>query len=261
MAHSRVTTTEQRLDPSTQRFLQEFRGQQQGLFQGRQRLPAGFEQLQGVSRGLLGQFDIAQQTGLTGIERFLDPELENVIGGLRPEFQRQRELASNLAGAQATRASAFGGSRQAVLESIGLGDINRAETQQIGQLRQQAFGSAARRLLGERQRAGQLGQQGFQNLFGIGQFQDARQLAALQAGVPGFQTGGRTTTETTPQEHGSVLGSILGVAAPIGGAVLGGLVGGPAGATAGFSAGSALGRTGLSDFTNVGDPGFDPRHF
>lgn len=232
-----VTTTERKLDTSTQGFLDEFRKRGLQRLDASGTLPTGLESFRAGSEGLLGNLDFANQRGLTGIGDFFNPEVENVIGNLRPEFQRQRELSSNQAGAAATGANAFGGTRQGVLESIGLSDINRNEGNTIGGIRQQAFGNAANRLFSERQRAGQLGQAGLQNLFGLGQFMNQRQQQAFNSLTPGFQAGGSTITETTPQQGGGLFGGLLGVAGTVGGALLGG----PAGAAAGNRLGSSFG--------------------
>ena len=228
-----TSTQNTTLDPQSQRFLEAFRSRSLNRFDQSGRLPPGLEGFANRSGLLTGApLDFASQTGLTGIDQFLNPELENVIGGVRGDFDRQREFASTRAGQIAESQNAFGGSRSAILEAQGLADVNRAETSTIAGLRSNAFANARGALLGERGRLGQLGLAGLQNQFGLGQFMNLKQQQSLAGLVPGLGVGGSTveTTNVTPQER-SRLGSGLGGAAvgfaargPVGG-VLGGLGG------------------------------------
>ncbi len=230
---TQTSTQNTTLDPQSQRFLDAFRSGALNNFNQSGQLPQGLEGFASRSAQLSGNpLDFAQQTGLQGINQFLNPELENVIGGVRGDFDRQREFASNRAGQIAESESAFGGSRSAILEAQGLSDVNRQESSTISGLRSNAFNNARASLFSERGRLGQLGLAGLNNQFGLGQFMNQRQQQALQGLVPGLGVGGSTinTTGTVPMES-SRLGSGLGGAAiglagagPVG-AVLGGLGG------------------------------------
>ncbi len=218
-------TTQRELDPQTQRFLDEFRSRGLARADAAGTPPAGFEGLRGVSQGLLQNFDFANQQGLTGVDQFINPETDNLLGGVGRDFDRRRLMQRNQIGAAATGQNAFGGNRAELAGLQSDFDLSGQEFDVRTGIRKNAFDSGVARLLSERQRAGQLGQQGFQNLFGLGQFMDARQRAALAQLIPGFQTGGSTTTETSPQEGGGVFGGLLG----LGGTLLGGPLGGIAG--------------------------------
>ncbi len=230
---TQTSTQKTTLDPQSQRFLDQYRSNALSQVGASGQLPPGMEGFAARSGQLAGNpLDVAMQTGLTGINQFLNPELENVIGGVRGDFDRQREFASNRAGQIAQSENAFGGSRSAILEAQGLSDVNRQESQTISGLRSNAFANARASLLGERGRMGQLGMAGLQNQFGLGQFMNQRQQQALQGLVPGLGVGGSTveTEDRMPMER-SRLGGALGGAAtgfglggPIGG-VLGGLGG------------------------------------
>ena len=231
-----TSTQKTTLDPNSQRFLDAFREKSLGNFEQSGGIPPGLEGFAARSNQLSGNpLDFAMQTGLTGINQFLNPELENVIGGVRGDFDRQREFASTRAGQIAESENAFGGSRSAILEAQGLSDVNRAETSTISGLRSQAFNNARGALFSERNRLGGLGQSGLNNQFRLGQFMNQRQQQALQGLVPGLGVGGSTvqTTNVTPQSRspfagalgGATAGSALGPLGAVGGGILGGLFG------------------------------------
>jgi hypothetical protein len=100
------------------------------------------------------------------ISQYMNPYTQQVVEAGQRDIERQRQLASEKLGAQATAAKAFGGSRQAVQEGVLAGEALRQAGQLSAQQRQAGFQQA--------QQAGQ---------FDIGQTQAARTLAAQQ----GFQ--------------------------------------------------------------------------
>lgn len=229
-----TSTQKTTLDPQSQRFLEAFRSNALGNFGQSGQLPPGLENFSARSNLLSGSpLDFASQTGLQGINQFLNPELENVIGGVRGDFDRQREFASNRAGQLAESESAFGGSRSAILEAQGLSDVNRQESSTIAGLRSNAFNNARASLFSERGRLGQLGLAGLSNQFGLGQFMNQRQQQALQGLVPGLGVGGSTveTQNVTPMERGGFLqnalgGAGIGASFGPGGAAIGGGISG-----------------------------------
>ena len=277
-----TVTTRTEIDPATQNFLDQYRqaatqgfeqfrdqgaapgvgagfGEVQQGFRGLGELNPALQQAREGFGGLTGGLNFAQQTGLGGIGEYFDPYQQEVIGGFQGDVQRQRELSAGRAADVATQAGAFGGNRGAVLEAQGLRDINQMEQQQLGQLRSQGFGSAADRMMQERQRMGGLGMAGLQGLQGIGRFQGGQQLrglqglqglneyqrnVAMQQRGQGFQDyqqalgllggglggGGQTTTQSQPTQGGGAFQGALGGAmtgfgmgGPIGGAIGGGL--------------------------------------
>lgn len=231
-----TSTQKTTLDQNSQQFLDAFRSNALGNFQQSGQLPPGLEGFSARSNQLSGNpLDFAMQTGLTGINQFLNPELENVIGGVRGDFDIQRENAINRAGAEAEGANAFGGSRSGILQAQALGDVNRAETSTLSNLRSNAFANARGALFSERSRLGGLGQTGLNNQFRLGQFMNQRQQQALAGLVPGLGVGGSTveTQNVTPQSRSPFAGAVGGAATgatfgPIGagiGGVLGGLFG------------------------------------
>jgi hypothetical protein len=109
-----------------------------------------------------GMIDVSQ-LATTNLGAYMSPYTQNVIEAGQADIERQRQLASENLAAQAQRAGAFGGSRQAVQEGVLAGEALRQAGALSAQQRQQAF-----------QQALQAGQ------FDIGQMQQARTMASQQ---------------------------------------------------------------------------------
>ena len=103
------------------------------------------------------------QLATTNLNPYMSPYQQQVIEAGQADIERQRQLASENLAAQAQRAGAFGGSRQAVQEGVLAGEALRQAGALSAQQRQQAFQTAL-----------QSGQ------FDIGQMQQARTLASQQ---------------------------------------------------------------------------------
>ena len=131
-----TSTQNTTLDKSSQGFLDEFRKRALANQQGG--LPPGLEDFNARANQMTQGLDFATQTGLGGIDQFLNPELANVIGGVRGDFDLQRADAINRAGAEAEGANAFGGSRSGILQAQAVGDVNRNEASTIAGLRSNA---------------------------------------------------------------------------------------------------------------------------
>ena len=119
-----------------------------------------------------GQIGV-NQLATTNLNPYMSPYTQNVIEAGQADIERQRQLASENLSAQAQRAGAFGGSRQAVQEGVLAGEALRQAGQLSAQQRQQAFSQAL-----------QSGQ------FDIGNVQQARAL----------QSGQQMTAETLGQQ-------------------------------------------------------------
>ena len=76
------------------------------------------------------------------IGQFMNPYTSEVIGRTGMDMARQAQMAQNTLGAEATRAGAFGGSRQGVAQGTMLGDYGRAFGDMAAQQRQQGFNTA-----------------------------------------------------------------------------------------------------------------------
>ena len=71
----------------------------------------------GALQGALGGTQAAM-TGPLQVGAYMNPYTQNVIDRTQQDIARQQEMAMNQLGAQATRARAFGGSRQGVAEGV-----------------------------------------------------------------------------------------------------------------------------------------------
>lgn len=103
------------------------------------------------------------QLATTDIGQYMSPYQQQVIEAGQADIERQRQMASENLAAQAQRAGAFGGSRQAVQEGVLAGEAARQAAQLSAQQRQAGF-----------QQALESGR------FDIGNVQQARTLASQQ---------------------------------------------------------------------------------
>ena len=95
-------------------------------------------------QNVYGQAAGAYNQALQGpnIAQFMNPYTTDVIGRTGMDMARQAQMAQNTLGAEATRAGAFGGSRQGVAQGTMLGDYGRAFGDIAAQQRQQGFNTA-----------------------------------------------------------------------------------------------------------------------
>jgi hypothetical protein len=75
----------------------------------------------------------------SGIEAFFNPYEDQVVQQVQQDFDRARRMQEAQSAAQAVGSGAFGGSRAAIAEQEALRNLNRAELDAIGQLRQQGL--------------------------------------------------------------------------------------------------------------------------
>ena len=121
---------------------------------------------------------------------YMSPYMQNVVDIGKREAQRQADIARTQRGFQASRAGAYGGSRQAIMEA----EAQRNLAQQMGDIQargsQAAYEQAAQQFQSEQARrlqAAQLGMQsalqGAQQLGQLGQLQfgQAKDIIGLQA--------------------------------------------------------------------------------
>lgn len=150
---------------------------------------SGFNVNQAAAGGLEQAFRGTQQA-MQGpnIGQFMNPYTSMVTGQTLSDLERQRQMAMNTTGAQATQAGAFGGSRQGVAEALTNEAFARQGAQTFGNLQQQGFntalGAAQRQQQAQMGGAAQLGQLG-QQAFGTGQAiqQQQMQQGLMQQGL------------------------------------------------------------------------------
>lgn len=146
-------------------------------------------------------------------EMFLNPFLEGVEGGVNSTFDRLRGDASVQARSDATRAGAFGGDRSGILEAVRLGELDRAQTEQIAGLRAGAFDRAQTLGIQQTEHNRLLREQQLQEPL----FRHQQALGLMNLGI------GPTGSETFTRGGGNLLGTLLGGATTLSG--LGGLRG------------------------------------
>jgi hypothetical protein len=221
MAKGGQTTTQQTgLDPESQSYVNQMR--QQAL--------QGAQGLQGGGPLFLGADPRSIQEQM---QPFMNPYMNQVIGGVQGEFDNLRGQARLATNDAATRAGAFGGSRHGVAEGVRMGELDRAQTSQIGGLLSQGYQNALGQGLqhSEYQRA--LQERQMQEPL----FRAQQQMQMLNMGM-----GPTGSTSTTEQPGPSFWGQLLGAGLTGAGLFMGGPAGGAAGSAlsggGGFQPGS-----------------------
>ena len=99
--------------------------------------PYGFQQRAATAiEGGMEAFDPS------GIEAFFNPYEDQVVQQVQQDFDKARRMQEAQSAAQAVGSGAFGGSRAAIAEQEAMRNLNQAELNALGQLRQQGFGAA-----------------------------------------------------------------------------------------------------------------------
>ena len=111
------------------------------------------------------------------IGQFMNPYTSAVTATTMQDLERQRQMQMNDIGAQATRANAFGGSRQGVAEALTNEAFARQGANTFANLNQQGFNTALNAAQGQQGIQSGLAGQGF----GFGQSIGAQQAAQGQA--------------------------------------------------------------------------------
>jgi hypothetical protein len=128
---------------------------------------AGFD----VNRAAAGALQQAMggtmgaMTGPLQVGAYMNPYQQAVIERTQQDIERQRQMAANQLGAQATAAGAFGGSRQGVAEGVLAGEYGRMGADIAAQQRQAGYSQAMQSAMADR--AARLG--AAQQLAGLGQ--------------------------------------------------------------------------------------------
>jgi hypothetical protein len=153
-------------------------------------------------------------------QQFMNPYMDNVIGGVRGEFDFLRGQALQGANAQATQSGAFGGSRHGAMAGARMGELDRAQTSQIGGMMQSGWQNALQQGLQYSE---------YQRNLAERQAQEPvwRQQQAMQHMNAGM---GPVGWNTETQMPGNPLGTLMGLGTTLAGGgafgALGGLLGG-----------------------------------
>jgi hypothetical protein len=209
-----TTVTRQELDPDVKRAFMDNLSQAQGVASGLgERQFAGFtplyeqgeqmalaaaggpgsqalNQAMGVTQGLTGFTPAQIGFDQSMVDQYYNPFQQQVIDQTLADIERQRQMASQNLGQQATAARAFGGSRQGVAEGVMAGEFGRTAAQTAANLRSQGYQSALQQAMAQQlanQQAGLAGAQfrlgAGQQLAGIGQARTAADLLAAQTAM------------------------------------------------------------------------------
>ena len=117
---------------------------------------AASQGLQGAMGGVAGAMSQPLNVGA-----YMNPYTQNVINNTQNDIERQRQMTINNMGAAATRANAFGGSRQGVAEGVTNAEYGRMAANAIAPLRMQGYNTAMSNAMADRAaRAGFAGQLG-----------------------------------------------------------------------------------------------------
>ena len=157
-------------------------------------------------------FDKPTDLVLTGAVKAINfgKTTDQVIGGVRAEFDQLRAGATRATNQAATGAGAFGGARQGVLEGTRLGQLDRAQGQVVGGLLSDQFNQAVsqglsfseyQRALRERQSREPI-------------FRNQLSQGFLQGGL------GPTGSVTEQVQPGNLFGDIAGAGLALGGSLL-----------------------------------------
>lgn len=126
-------------------------------------MPTGFNVNQAASTGLqnaLGATQAAVAAPLN-VGAYMNPYTQQVVDRTQADIERQRQMAINNMGAAATRANAFGGSRQGVAEGITNAEYGRVAANALAPMRRDAFNTAMNNAMTDRsQRLGAANQLG-----------------------------------------------------------------------------------------------------
>ena len=117
----------------------------------------GFNVNQAASTGLQGAMGATQQAiaAPLNVGAYMNPYTQNVIDRTQSDIERQRQMAINNMGAAATRANAFGGSRQGVAEGVTNAEYGRMAGNLVAPMRRDAFNTAMSNAMTDRsQRVG-----------------------------------------------------------------------------------------------------------
>ena len=103
---------------------------------------------QGLQNAIAGT-----EAGITGglnVGAFMNPYTDEVINRTQDDIERQRQMAINNVGAQAGRANAFGGSRQALMEGTTNAEYGRMAGDMAAQQRMAGYNTAMANAMNDR---------------------------------------------------------------------------------------------------------------
>ncbi len=148
--------------------------------------PAALSAGASIDPSMLGD---VSTTGLTGIDLsgYMDPYTQDVIDPALQQMEQQRKQAIAATQGQATRAGAFGGSREGVADALTNAAYANTEAQEIGNLENSGYQQATENAETDAQRALQAG--------------ETNQASTLQAGTTDAQILASTNAQNAGAEN------------------------------------------------------------
>ena len=112
----------------------------------------GFNINQAAATGLQNAMGATQAAVAAplNVGAYMNPYQQEVIDRTQADIERQRQMAMNTMGAQATRANAFGGSRQGVAEGVTNAEYGRMAANAIAPMRMQGYNTAMTQAMNDR---------------------------------------------------------------------------------------------------------------
>lgn len=107
-------------------------------------MPVGFNANQAAATGLQNALGATQQavSAPLNVGAYMNPYTQQVVDRTQADIERQRQMAINNMGAAATRANAFGGSRQGVAEGVTNAEFGRLAANTLAPMRVRAYDTA-----------------------------------------------------------------------------------------------------------------------
>jgi hypothetical protein len=206
---NKQTVTTQQLDPSSRHYVERMRNWA---------VPGARSVMDQPGSFFAGpdQRSIAEQAA-----PFMNPYQQQVIDATRGEFDHMRAQAMQGVNAQATQAGAFGGSRHGVMAGTRLGELDRAQGQQIGNMLHQGWNQSVQQGLGYSEYQRSLRERQMQEPI----FRQQTGLSLLNLGMG--PVGMQQATQMPSNRFGSIAGgATAGAAFGPWGALAGGVLGG-----------------------------------
>jgi hypothetical protein len=192
------------------------------------------EEARGVAANLgAKQFAAFPEYSTNMVQQYMNPYQEGVINTTMAGLERQRQMQQINDLNAATRAKAFGGSRQGVAEALTNEAAQRTAASTLANLQSQGFSQAQTIALQQEEAKRAYEQQKLDAVRNLGL--ERLNVSSSALGIPLSNLGGTTTTPIYKNQTASALGGALS------GGMLGNMIGGSSGAGYGALAGGLLG--------------------
>jgi hypothetical protein len=179
------------------------------------------------------QFAAFPEYSTNMVQKYMNPYQQEVIDASMTDLNRQRQMQQMADLNTATRAKAFGGSRQGVASALTNEAYDRTAASTLANLRSQGFGNAQGIALQQEQARQAYEQQKLDAARNLGL--ERLNVASGALGLQPANLGGTQTTPIYKNTSASALGGALS------GGMLGNMIGGSSGAGYGALAGGLLG--------------------